>query len=127
MSRKRQSCSWRLEVGCAPIFLGIFHVDNELGHTWVGLPQFVEAEDELHPHGPVYAGAVLLEVVEDCSDRDAGVKRPGDAQLLDPRRFDVRQDKVVHTHLNFVDAALVGRPSCSAVFHPAHFGDTVVL
>ena len=32
-------------------FLGLFHVDNELGHTWVGLPQFVEAEVELHPAG----------------------------------------------------------------------------
>ena len=116
-----------MEIGRALIFLGLFHVDNKLSHTWVRLPQFVEAEDDLHPRGPVNAGAVLLEVVEDCSDRDAGVKRPGDAQLLDPRQFDVVQYEVTRTHLNCADTALVGRPGCPAVFHPTHFGDMVVL
>ena len=116
-----------MEVGRAPIFLGLFHVDNELGHTWVGLPRFVEAEDDLHPCGPVKAGSVLLDVAEDCYDRDAGVKRPGDAQLLDSRRFDVGQYEVARIHLNCVDVALVGHPGCPDVFHPAHFGETVVL
>ena len=108
-------------------FLGLIHVDDELGHAWVGLPQFVEAEDEFYPRGPVQDGAVLLEVVEDCSDRDAGVKRPGDAQLLDPRRFDNCQDKFSSTYLDCMNAALVGRPSCQAVLHPSHLGETVVL
>ena len=40
---------WKL--GAHRFFLGLFHVDNELGHTWVGLPHFVEAEDEFHPAG----------------------------------------------------------------------------
>ena len=116
---------WKL--GAHRFFPGLFHVDNELGHTWVGIPQYVEAEDELHPRGPVKAGAFLLEVVEDCSDRDAGVKLTRDVQLLDPRRFDVGQDEVARNHLNCADVALVGHPSCPAVFHPAHFGETFVL
>ena len=62
-----------MAVGRAPIFLGLLHVDDKLGHAWVGLPQFVEAEDEFYPRGPVQAGAVLLEVVEDCLYRDVGV------------------------------------------------------
>ena len=66
-------------------------------------------------------------MVEDCSDQDAGVKCPGDAQLLDPRQLDVGQDEVARTHLNCTDAALVGRPGCPAVFHPANFCETVVL
>ena len=116
---------WKL--GSHRFFLGLFHVNNELGHTWVSLPQFAEAKDELHPRGPVQAGALLLEVVEDFSDQDACVKRPGDAQLLDPRQFEVGQDEVARTHLNCADLALVGRPGFPAVFHPAHFGKTVVL
>ena len=66
---------------------------------WVGLSQFVEAEDEFYPRGPIQAGAVLLELIDDCSDRDAGVKRPRDAQHLDPRRFDVGQDEVSGNYL----------------------------
>ena len=76
----------------------------------IGLPQFVEAEDEFYPHGPVQAGALLLEVIEDGSDQDAGVKRPGDAQLLDPRQLDVGQDEVLRTYLDCANEALVGRP-----------------
>ena len=84
-------------MGAQRFFLGILHVDDELGHTWVGLPQFVGAKDEFYPRRPVQARAVLLKVVKDCPDRDAVVKRPGDAQLLDPRRFDVGQDEVLRT------------------------------
>ena len=42
----------------------------------------MEAEDEFHSCRPVKAGSVLLEVVEDCSDVDAGVEGAGDAQIL---------------------------------------------
>ena len=85
------------KLGTHRFFLGLLHVDDELGHAGVGLPQFVEAEDELHPRGLVQAGAVFLEVIEVCSDQDAGVKHPGDAQLLDPCRFNVGQDEVSST------------------------------
>ena len=37
------------------------------------------------PPGPIEAGAVLLQAIEDGSDRYASVERPRDAQLLDPR------------------------------------------
>ena len=87
----------------------------------------MEVEDDLNPCGPVKARVVLLKLVEDCSDRNAGVKRPRDTQLLDPRRFDIGQDEVVRTHLNCADATLVERPGCPAVFHPTLFGETVIL
>ena len=66
-------------------------------------------------------------MAEDCSDQDAGVKRPGNAQLLDPCRFNVGQDEVSSTYLNCADAALVGRPGCPAVLNLSHFEETVVL
>ena len=116
---------WNL--GEHQIFLGLLNVKNELGHTWVGLPQFLEDKDELHPRGLVKAGAVILEVVEDCSYWDASVKRPGEAHLLEPRQLDVGHDEVARTHLNCADTALVGRPDCPSVFHPSNFGETVVL
>ena len=87
----------------------------------------MESKDEFYPRGPVQAGAVPLEVIKDCSDRYAGVKRPRDAQLLDPRRFDVGQDEVSSTYLDCANAALVGSPGCPAVLRPLHLGDTVVL
>ena len=87
----------------------------------------MEAEDELHLRRQVQAGAVLLEMIEDCSDPDAGVKRPGDAQLLDPCQFDVSQDEVTSTYLNCADEDLVGCYGCPAVLHPSHSGETVVL
>ena len=107
--------------------MGILHVDNKLCHTGVGLLQVVEAEYKFYPRGPVQAGAVLLEVIEDCSYQDSGVKRPGDAQLLDPRRFDVGQDEVLRTYLDCANAALVGRPGYPAVIHPSHLGEKVFL
>ena len=87
----------------------------------------MEAEDEFYPRGTVQAGAVLLEVIEDGSDRDAGVERPGDAQLLDPRRFNVGQDEVSHTYLDRANEALVGRTGCPVVLHPLHLGETIVF
>ena len=87
----------------------------------------MEAEDEFYSRRMVQAGAVLLEVVEDFYDRDSGLKRPGDAQLLDPHLFDVGQDEVSSTYLNCANADLVGRPGCPAVLHPSHLGETVVL
>ena len=87
----------------------------------------MEAKDEFYPHGPVQARAALLEVIEDCYDRDAGVKRPVDAHLLDPRRFDVGQDEVFRTYLDCANAALVGLTGCPAVLHLSHLGKTVVL
>ena len=102
-------------------------VSRSICHTGVGLLQFVEAEDEFYPRGPVQAGAVLLEVIEDGSDRDAGVERPRDAQLLDPHQFGVGQDEVSRPYLNRANTALVGRPGCSAIIHPSHLGETVVL
>ena len=115
------------KLGAHRFFLGLLHVDNELGHKWVVLPQFLEAEDEFYPRGLVQARDVLLEVVEDCSNRDVGVKRPGDAQLLDPCRFDIGQNEVSRTYLNCAYAALVCHTGCPAVFHPTHFLETVVL
>ena len=41
---------------------------------------------------------------------DAGVENPGDAQLLDPRQFDVGQDEVSCTDFDRANSALVGRP-----------------
>ena len=87
----------------------------------------MEADDEFYPRGPIQAGAVLLEVIEDGSDRDAGVERPGDAQLLDPRRFNVGQDEVSCAYFDCVNSDLVGCPGCLSVFHPLHLGETVVL
>ena len=87
----------------------------------------MEAKDELYPRKPFQAGAVLLEVTEDGSDREAGVERPRDAQLLDPRQFDVDQDEVLRTYLDCANAALVSCPGCPAVLDPSHLGETAVL
>ena len=73
------------KLGAHQFPLGLLHVDDKFCHVWVGFPQFLEAEDEFYPLGLVQDGSVLLEVVEDCSERDAGVKIPKDTQLLDPR------------------------------------------
>ena len=108
------------KLGAHRFLLCLLHVDDELCHAWVGLPQFVEADDDFYPRGPVQAGAVLIEVIKDCSDPDAGVKRLRDAQLLDPRRFNVGQDEVLSTYLNCADAALVGCSVWQAVLHPSH-------
>ena len=115
------------KLGAHQFLLGLLHVDDKLCHAQVGLPQFVEAGDEFYPRRPVQARAVLLEVFEDFSDRDAGVKCPGDAQLLDPRRFNVGQDEVSSTYLDCANAALVGRPGCPSVLHPSYIGETIVL
>ena len=80
----------------------------------------MDAEYELYPCRPVQAGAVLLEVIKDGSDRDAGVERPGDAQLLDPRQFDVGQDEVSCADFDHANTALVGRPDGPSVFHTSH-------
>ena len=42
----------------------------------------MEAKDELHARGPAEAGSVLLKVVKDCADGDAGVEGAGDVQLF---------------------------------------------
>ena len=70
----------------------------------------MEAEDEFYPRWQIKAGAVLLKVIEDGSDRDAGVECPGDAQLLDPHQFDVGQDEVSCADFDRTNSALVGRP-----------------
>ena len=80
----------------------------------------MEAEDEFYPHELIETGAVLLEVIKDGSDRDAGVERPGDAQLLDPRQFDVGQDEVSCADFDHANTALVGRPDGPSVFHTSH-------
>ena len=53
------------KFGTHRFLLGLFHVDDELCYAWVGLLNFVEAEDEFYPRGLVQAGAVLLEVIKD--------------------------------------------------------------
>ena len=79
------------------------------------------------PAGPIQAGAVLLELIKDGSDRDVGVERPGDVQLLDPRRLDFGQDEVLCSYFDRTNSALVVRPGYPDVFHPSHLGEMVVL
>ena len=71
------------------ILLRFLHIYDELADAQVGLPHFVEAEDEFDTHGPVKAGTILLRVAENRADADSGVEGSRDAQLLDPRRLDV--------------------------------------
>ena len=87
----------------------------------------MEAEDEFHARGPAEAGSILLEVDKDRAERDAGVEGAGDAQLLDPRRFDVGQDEVALPHLDGADAALVVRPRRPDVLEAAHHRRAVIL
>ena len=63
---------------------------------------------------------MLIEVVKDCADRDAGVEDSGDAHLLDPHQFDVGQDEVAQPYLDGADATLVSRPRRPAVLDSAH-------
>ena len=93
----------------------------------VGLPQFVEAEDEFHARGPVGADSILLEVVKDRADRNDGVEGAGDAYILDPHQTNVGQDEFARPHLDGMDAALVGRPRRPAVLEAAHHRHAVVL
>ena len=87
----------------------------------------MEAEDDFHARGTVEAGSILLKAVEDCADRDAGVEGDRDAQLLDPRRFDIGQDEVALPHLNGADSALVVRTRRPAVLKATHHQHVVIL
>ena len=64
------------------MLLSLFHCNDELRDARVNVTQLVEVEDDVHPNKMVEDGAVALQAVGECVDRDVGVEGAGGAQRL---------------------------------------------
>ena len=106
-------------------FLSLLHRDDELGDTGVGVPQFMEVEDDVHTGGAVEANTIALQVVEELADQDAGVHRDRGAQILAPRLVNFVHNEITLPHLNYVDVALVSCVCRPLVLHDVGFQGAV--